>query len=523
MKVTGCRLQIRGSGERSGIWVRFHRLLALGAAMTLLLTSCAPVLWGAPRRGLVRGEPQPTQWAREPSPSLTAPPDVAPTFTHTPVPPSATPTSTYTPSLPTPTNTRVVPLSPGWPTNTPKPPTPAITAWRGAYYANRTLAGAPALVRSDPSVSFNWDEGAPAPGLPSDNFSVRWARALNFENRIYRFYILVDDGVRLWIDDELVIDAWYDSSLHTVTGVHTMTQGRHQIRVEYYDRTGQALIQMRWETTSSSYPDWKGEYWSNRDLEDDPTLVRNDRDPDGDKGLDFEWGSGAPAPELPKDDFSARWTRTIYFSAGTYRFHAVVDDGVRLWVDDQSILDAWYDSRSRELTADYPLGKGFHSLKVEYYEHSGGARIRVWWDRIGTPSYLDWKGEYWSNLSLSGKPALVRNDKGPDETLGLEFDWGSGAPAYGLPVDGFSVRWSRQVDFESGRYRFKARTDDGIRFYLDGNLIIDEWHDSSADELYEADLALYGEHGLVVEYYHRDGDARVEFSWTRTQRGPQRD
>jgi hypothetical protein len=71
------------------------------------------------------------------------------------------------------------------------------------------------------------------------------------------------------------------------------------------------------------------------------------------------------------------------------------------------------------------------------------------------------------------------------------------------------------VSLTSGRYRFSAHADDGVRVRVDGVLIIDEWHDS-ADELYQAEIDLaYGTHTLVVEYYEQTGGARVGLEWER--------
>ena len=67
-------------------------------------------------------------------------------------------------------------------------------------------------------------------------------------------------------------------------------------------------------------------------------------------------------------------------------------------------------------------------------------------------------------------PALVRNDQT------LNFDWETAAPSDNLPADGFSARWTRDQRFEPGRYRFRIRADDGVRFYVDDTLVIDEWH-----------------------------------------------
>jgi hypothetical protein len=413
----------------------------------------------------------------------TATPVAEPTFTATPTPVVA-PTSTPTPIT--------------WPTAT---PTPAIVDWRGEYFDNASLTGMAVVVRNDKAIDFDWGYNAPATGLPVDGFSARWTRALNFEDGLYSFRAVVDDGIRLYVDGDLLIDQWRDGGRREVTADRRLTAGRHTLRVEYYERSGVALAQVRWEKVTS-YPDWKGEYWPNLNLQGNPAIARNDAK------LDFDWKQGSPGGAIPADGFSARWTRQASFDAAVYRFRVLADDGIRLWVDGQLLIDKWQDQHPTEYTADRTMVRGAHSIKVEYYEHTGGARVKVWWEKVAV-SYPDWKGEYWPNRDLSGGPSLVRNDKA------IDFNWGTGAPATGLPADNLSARWTRQVTFQPGIYRFYAWADDGVRAALGGQWIINEWHDAR-DEVYSADLSLNGTtHQVTVEYYERGGNAGVRFWWTR--------
>lgn len=379
--------------------------------------------------------------------------------------------------------------------------------WRGEYFANVSLTGSPMLIRNDTEINFNWGQGAPAPGLPADGFSVRWTRALAFDEGTYRFHAVTDDGIRLYVDGELVVNEWRDGSRRELIAERWLPAGTHTLRVEYYERTGEAIAQVWWEKIAP-YADWRGEYWPNRWLDGRPALVRNDRT------VDFNWGLGAPDVSLPADNFSARWSRVVDLEAATYRFHVIVDDGARLWVDDQLLVDEWRDGGEREVTADLSLAQGRHTVLVEYYEHTGYARIRVWWEKIGAATYPDWKGEYWANRELRGSPALTRND------MTIDFYWGAAAPAPGLPADNFSVRWSRRVTFSDGLYRFYAQADDGIRFYVDGALVLDAWRDSGGEEVHMVDLYLSGSHRLTVEYYEHTGIAWVVFGWGRIEEQP---
>jgi hypothetical protein len=261
-------------------------------------------------------------------------------------------------------------------------------------------------------------------------------------------------------------------------------------------------------TNTPVITNWRGEYFNTRTLTGNPLAVRDDA------SLDFNWGSGAPVAGLPADNFAVRWKRTLNFNMGTYRFRALADDGVRVWMDEQLVIDDWKDGGAGEVAVDVALTQGAHAVRVEYYESAGLAAFKLWWEPVGSPAYPDWKAEYWTNRAFSGSPVLVRNDRFVD------FDWGQGAPAAGLPADDFAVRWSRWVTFEGGLYRFSARADDGLRVYVDGKPIMDEWHDSDGAKTYAVDVSLTGPHALLVEYYDRGWRAMVKVGWERLAATP---
>jgi PKD repeat protein len=274
-------------------------------------------------------------------------------------------------------NTAGVPVVQAPPPPAPTTAPPAQT-WRGEYYANPILSFEPALVRNDPAIDFNWGTGAPVSQLPAERFSVRWTRRQAFDEGLYRFHAIVDDGVRLYVDDTLVIDEWRDGAARQLTGERWLSAGYHNLRVEYYDNTYESVIRVWWERADGAvptYPDWKGEYWPNRNLSGSPVIVRNDWAPD------FNWGYGSPGAGLPADNFSARWTSDLYLTEGRYRFHLVADDGVRLWVDGHLFVDKWWDGRHDEW-AEAWLGSGSHRVQLEYYEYVGEAYIHLWADRI---------------------------------------------------------------------------------------------------------------------------------------------
>jgi hypothetical protein len=125
---------------------------------------------------------------------------------------------------------------------------------------------------------------------------------------------------------------------------------------------------------------WRGEYWNNRNLSGPAILCRNDNT------INFDWGNSGPGVGVNNDNFSARWTRTMNFSTGRYRFRLSGDDGLRLWVNNNLLIDQWKDQGRTEYTADIDLAAGNHNLKVEYYENGGGANVTLRWETLSTGS-----------------------------------------------------------------------------------------------------------------------------------------
>lgn len=394
-------------------------------------------------------------------------------------------------------------------------PAQSDPAWQGEYFANATLTGAPALVRADAEINFQWGAAAPATGFPNDRFSVRWTRYVYFpSDGVYRFSLASDDGSRLFIDDQMVIDAWYDHTAKTFVVDRSLRAGHHLLRVEYYDNVNDAQIKMGWTTVSLAEPpssDWRGEYFNNRDLLGDPVLERTDR------AIDFDWGTGSPQAGVVNDDnFSVRWTRTLALPSGLYRFRAAVDDGVRVYANNRLVIDQWREgARATFESADVQLS-GRTALRVEYFDADGAASIQVVYSRSSTsqptptPVPVDgWKGEYFNNTALNGQPALVRNDPNVD------FNWGFASPADGVVnSDDFSVRWTRTLNFQPGNYRFKITVDDGARLWVNNALIIDQWRQGSATE-YTSDIYLPGGSLPVrVEYVEYKENAVIRLTWS---------
>lgn len=385
-------------------------------------------------------------------------------------------------------------------------PATAQGAWYAEYYANPDLAGGPALTRYVDKLQFDWGLGSPGEGIPSDNFSARWARQEWFESGTYRFSYRSDDGVRIWVGDTLVVDDWREREAYWTQVDRYISQGTYTVRVEYFEHGGAAAFEAVWNRISGGEA-WTGEYFSNRDLSGSSSLIRYDQ------AIDFDWDYGSPDPNIPADNFSVRWTYKLGFTPGTYRFFTSTDDGVRLYVDGTLVVDAWYNQKLPNThQGDIYLDASEHTVVVEYYEQGGEASAHVWWNKIEQTTL--WQGYYYDNPDLVGGPALVRDD----ETI--SFDWGTGGPAPWMPSDNFSARWTRQINFAAGNYRLNTRTDDGVRVYVDDELVMDYWHPQDYAWNYLDNIYLAGLHTIKIEYYERTGYARIRFWWEPTDAAP---
>ena len=139
------------------------------------------------------------------------------------------------------------------------------TGLAGSYFPNETLSGTPTVTRTDALVNFNWAGGAAAVGMPVDSFSVRWEGEIQPRySESYKLIARTDDGVRMWLDGVLVVDAWKLRGAVDSTYVFTAVAGQHyRIRMEYYEHFGAAVAKLQWQSaheakaaipTSQSYP-----------------------------------------------------------------------------------------------------------------------------------------------------------------------------------------------------------------------------------------------------------------------------
>ena len=253
--------------------------------------------------------------------------------------------------------------------------------WEATYWNSVDLSGAAVLQRAEANINYNWGDGSPLAGTGSaDNFSARWTRYIDVTPGTYSFTITSDDGMRLWVDGELILDAWYEHPALTLTAQKYLGPGHHLIKVEYFEKAGLAVAQLSWQLGSAppASGNWHAEYFNDITLGGSPILVRNEA------AVNFDWGTGSPAPgTVSEDRFSVRWTQTLSLPAGMYTFSMTADDGARLWVNGHLLVDAWIEQAATTYTGDLYLPGGSVTIEMQYFESYGMAVAKLSWQIKG--------------------------------------------------------------------------------------------------------------------------------------------
>ena len=300
------------------------------------------------------------------------------------------------------------------------------------YYDNIDFTGL-ANEGVDDQVDFDFGAGSPE-GLGVDTFSIRWTGQIeSLYSEEYTFHTTSDDGVRLWVNDRLIIDNWTNHAATIDTGTITLQAGeRYNIRMDYFENGGDAVAELRWSSDSqslelipqsqlySTYVSEPGdglyaEYFDNIDFTDLTRVGVDDQ-------VNFNFGTGAPAG-LGADTFSIRWTgqiETLY--SEEYTFHTTSDDGVRLWVNDQLVIDNWTNHAPTVNTGTVTLEAGRrYDIRMDYYENGGGSVAELRWSSPSQEIELIPQSQLYSSPQFSdGRRDLIVN--GSFENFAVDQD-----------------------------------------------------------------------------------------------------
>jgi len=270
-------------------------------------------------------------------------------------------------------------------------PTPLPSGWNQTYFLRNDLTSQCGTRNQSDIYMFRDSDGgwSPPNGCPGaeNAWSVRMERNdAYYQGGNYEFGLFYDDAARLFVDGQILVDGW-NSSQHYESKY--LAPGNHQLRLEYKNNAGHAILQMWWRgpgalpfNTQIKDPNqWWVNYWGNRTQWQDSVGNLNE----GTGFINKDFGTGGPGFGIPGDQFSLRFERSVYFDCGLYRFHLISDDGSRLFIDgvsipqfDHLVTGVW------DTTADLSIQRGGHTFRVDYFENGGNARIFLDWIPLAT-------------------------------------------------------------------------------------------------------------------------------------------
>ncbi|MCM3738117.1 PA14 domain-containing protein [Bacillus cytotoxicus] len=373
-------------------------------------------------------------------------------------------------------------------------------------------------------VHYNWGYGSPTPDRVADNFTAVFDQSRALAAGDYFIHTLADDRVKVSFDGKQVIDRWYDSGGQIDRAIVTnVQQGNHKIRTDFYENGGQAAV----FSDIVPFDSWLAYYYPNTNLAGYPVDAKVLAPEGSIKQLTENNGYGTPTSKVPADNFSARYTTVKRLSAGDYVIRGRADDGIRVFVDGQLVLDRWDSGEFSEYakkihisdgTASWAFGKAnepnTHLVEVQYLEKTGQSRIEFSIEPYSTVQYPStWIGEIYNNTNLQGDSIILGGMNALQKIEKLNFNWQNGSPSSFISSDNFSARFTKTEYFEGGDYTFTAKADDGIRVYVDDQLVINSWQPSNNDVRKEKMSVTKGNHKLRVEYFEGSGSANLSLDY----------
>jgi hypothetical protein len=408
-----------------------------------------------------------------------------------------------------------------------------------------------------------------APRSRDDNFGLRYTGYINVPtDGSYTFYTSSDDGSKLYIGDTQVVDNDGSHAEQERSGSIGLKAGKHAITILYYEGGGGQALSASYSGPGVGKQLIPASAFYRVGTGTTPTTPSTPglRDPENPAnavaGLDYRYYEGnwnslpdfnalTPtrtgtasvvdlAPRSRDDNFGLRYTGYINVPTdGSYTFYTSSDDGSKLYIGDTQVVDNDGSHPEQERSGGIGLKAGKHAITILYYEGGGGQALSASYSgpgvgkqlipasafyRVGTggtptaSAGTGLRGEYFNNTALTAPSVLNRIDPTVD------FGWGDGSPASTVNTNNFSVRWTGQVEAPvTGNYTFTTVSDDGVRLWVNGNQVINNWtiHAPATDNSSSIALTAGQRYDIRLEYFEEGGGAEMRLRWAYPGQGEQ--
>ena len=397
----------------------------------------------------------------------------------------------------------------------------------------------------------------------NDNFALVYKGFVSVPtDGVYTFFTASDDGSKLLIGSTEVVN---NDGLHPVVekgGTIGLKAGVHALTILYLQRGGGQALTLSYAgpgLDKQIIPNGKYQWVSTNQSAPPPptTALREPENPASTvAGLDYQYYEGhwnqvpdfsalsplktgtLPAPSLAvrnrNDHFAIRYQGYLRVPTdGVYTFFTNSDDGTKLWIGSTEVVNNDGPHPEQERSGSIGLKAGVHALTVGYFQRDGGqaltlsyagpnlskqviptaAFVRTFVENTGgeTGTGTGLRAEYYNNRDLAAPVVLSRTD------ATVDFNWGDGSPAPGtINADNFSVRWRGQVEAPvTGNYTFSTLSDDGVRLWVDGTLLINNWtgHAPTTDTGPPLALVAGQRYDIRMEYFEGPVGAVAKLQW----------
>ena len=311
---------------------------------------------------------------------------------------------------------------------------------------------------------------------------------------------------------------------YTTTATCPLPTGSNRLEGCYYETpTGDPNIQFLNPSVSAPEGAYHGDYANNSPVEDTATAI--DLNPPN------------PASPPGPDWYSGQWQGRFLFKAGTYTFFAGSDDGVRFYVDGAYRTGQWIDRGYAEDSVDVTFSsQGTRTLRLEYYQKGGGARVSLRWTYTPPPvvsctlnrgtnrlqgCYYETRLNVFTDPSTAAPNGTSLSSPVPDTATAIDLN--PPTPPSPPGPDVYNSRYEGTFTFKAGTYTFYMGSDDGGRLDLnaDGSWEIDQWGalrgwtEDATPRTFSAQTSM----PIRVDYNQEGGGVRWSLRWTYAAAG----
>lgn len=353
----------------------------------------------------------------------------------------------------------------------------------GEYYNNISLTDL-ALRRIDHEINFDWGFESPDAAIKGNTFSVRWTGKVQprYSGK-YNFYTLANNGVRLWVNNKLIINNPLSLPNKESKGTIKLLAGeKYDIKMEYYEFLGKAKAVLSW-----SSKDQKKEVIPQSQLYS-PLMA-----PDDIKAV----------PSITS--ISLKWNEAPGAQSYDIRFNNEMIDSIDSteYMLENLAAGTEYNISIRSV---YSFGTSDWSkdIKISTLEDQEAVQ--------GNGNGLT--GEYYDNIIFK-KLIFKRVDRQ------INFDWGNGSPDPSMKKNTFSVRWKGKILPQyTAKYTIYLYSDDGAKLWINGKELIDYWKPHSSKEgSATIELIASEKYDIEIEYFNINKEAKIVLYWSNPYEG----